>query len=143
MVRTLSLLPRRKQSVTLSAPTHTNALILSGMFSGHKSGARRLATYGRMTANLSFLAAGLAPSPLSHSSSPRREPFGLSLYSRPAMASFSLNPPSQRSLGGGPFGEDQAPLSTLNADFLRAMNEKKTTRGFFPNPVRFTTRLSS
>jgi hypothetical protein len=45
------------------------------------------------------------------------------------MASLSPNQASQRGFGAGPTGQDNTPLSTLNLDFLRTLNEKKTTRG--------------
>jgi len=52
------------------------------------------------------------------------------------MATLSPNPPSQRGFGGGPTGQDKTPLATLNVDFLRSVNEKRTTRDGQPQKKR-------
>ncbi len=87
-----------------------------------------------MTADLGLLAAGAYPSPPSYPSPQRRKPSVPSLYDRTAMSSLSPNQPSQHSFGGGPSVPDKNSLSTLNLDFLRTMNEKRTTRGS-PSPT--------
>ncbi|KAK4142594.1 uncharacterized protein C8A04DRAFT_29718 [Dichotomopilus funicola] len=51
------------------------------------------------------------------------------------MASVSPQPP-QQAFGGGPTGEDSAPLATMNLDFLRSVNGKKTTRDGQPQKRR-------
>ena len=83
-----------------------------------------------MTADLGLLAAGAYPSPPGYPSPSRRKPSVPSLYDRTVLSSLSPNQPSQRSFGA-PSGQDKAALSTLNLDFLRNMNEKRTTRGWF------------
>ena len=82
-----------------------------------------------MTADLGLLAAGAYPSPPSYPSPQRRKPSVPSLYDRNAMSSLSPNQPSPHSFGGGPSVPDKNSLATLNLDFLRTMNEKRTTRG--------------
>ncbi|KAH6854639.1 hypothetical protein B0I37DRAFT_35690 [Chaetomium sp. MPI-CAGE-AT-0009] len=52
------------------------------------------------------------------------------------MASLSPSQPSQRGFGGGPTGQDKTPLSTLNLDFLKSVNEKRTTRDGQPQKRR-------
>jgi hypothetical protein len=82
-----------------------------------------------MTADAGFIAAAAYPSPPHYSSPQHRKPSVSSLYDRAAMASLSPNQTSQRGFSAGPSGQDKAPLSTLNLDFLRTVNEKRTTRG--------------
>ncbi|KAK4148531.1 eukaryotic translation initiation factor 3 subunit 7-domain-containing protein [Chaetomidium leptoderma] len=53
------------------------------------------------------------------------------------MASLSPNQPSQRGFGGGPSSQDKTPPpSTLNLDFLKSVNEKRTTRDGQPQKKR-------
>ncbi|KAK3298837.1 uncharacterized protein B0H64DRAFT_439273 [Chaetomium fimeti] len=76
------------------------------------------------------------PSPTSFSSPTQRRPSVPSLYDWTAMASLSPSQPSQRGFGGGPTGQDKTPLSTLNLDFLKSVNEKRTTRDGQPQKRR-------
>jgi hypothetical protein len=76
------------------------------------------------------------PSPTSFSSPTHRRPSVPSLYDWPAMTSLSPSQPSQRGFGGGPTGHDKTPLSTLNLDFLKSVNEKRTTRDGQPQKRR-------
>lgn len=88
-----------------------------------------------MTADIGILAAGTYPSPPGYPSPSRRKPSVPSLYDRAAMSSLSPNQSSQRSFAVSS-GQDKTPLSTLNLDFLRTMNEKRTTRDGQPQKRR-------
>lgn len=83
----------------------------------------------KMTADLGFIGAAAYPSPPHYSSAQHRKPSVSSLYDRATMASLSPNQASQRGFSAGPSGQEKTPLSTLNLDFLKAVNEKRTTRG--------------
>ncbi|KAK4103037.1 hypothetical protein N658DRAFT_522442 [Parathielavia hyrcaniae] len=87
-----------------------------------------------MTANLGFIAATAYPSPPNYLSTSHRKPAVPRLFEWPAMASSSPNQPL--SFGSGPTGQDNAPLSTLNLDYLKNINEKKTTRDGQPQKRR-------
>lgn len=82
-----------------------------------------------MTADLGFIAAAAYPSPPHYSSPQQRKASVSSLYDRAAMASLSPSQTTQRGFSAGPSGQEK--LSTLNLDFLRTVNEKRTTRGMY------------